>query len=298
MRVFVTGATGFVGSAVVNELINAGHNVVGLARSDSAAKSLFDAGAEVHRGSLKDLESLKSGAMNSDGVIHTGFIHDFLKFKESCEIDRRAIEALGSGLVGSNKKLIITSGIGLLLPQGKIVDENSMPSPDSLNPRVATEEASHSLLNLGVNMSLLRLPPSVHGDGDHGFVPILINIAREKGVSAYIGEGNNYWTAVHLLDAAKLFRLVLEKGAAGSQYHGVAEESVAFKKIAEVIGKRLNVPVVGMNEEEATNNFTWFTHFAKIDCLASSKITQDELGWYPTHSNLITDIDRDIYFKI
>lgn len=297
MRVFVTGATGFIGTAVVKELINSGHQVLGLARSDVAAKSLIAAGAEVHMGSLEDLESLKSGAALADGVIHTGFIHDFSNFKESCEVDRRAIEALGSALMGSNKPLIITSGTGLVTSV-EIATENDVPPSNSMNPRVATEEATKAVSELGVNVSLLRLPPSVHGDGDLGFVPMLINIAREKGISAYIGEGDNLWPAVHVLDAAHLFRLALENGVSGPCYHGIAEEGVKFKEIAEVIGKHLNVPVVSLTAEEAPKHFTWFTHFAGLNCPSSSKITQEKLKWSPTHTTLITDIDRDSYFRI
>ena len=293
MRIFVTGATGFIGSAIVRELLDAGHQVLGLARSDAAAASLAAAGAEVHRGSLEDFESLAAGARACGGVIHTAFIHDFSNYAPAAEKDRRAIQTLGTTLAGSDRPFIVTSGTLLVERQGPLATEEEAPNPSF--PR-KSEEAALAVAARGVRVAVVRLPPSVHGDGDHGFVPALIAIARQKGVSAYVGDGFNRWPAVHRLDAAHLYRLVLEKGSAGAKYHGVADEGVPFRDIAGVIGRRLNVPVVARSPQEAADHFGWLAHFVGIDCPASSAQTQERLGWRPTQPGLIPDLDRPSYF--
>ncbi len=275
MRVFVTGATGFIGSAIVPELINAGHKVIGLARSDAGAKSLVEAGAQVHRGDLEDLDSLRSGAAMSDGVIHCAFIHDFSKYQENCEIDRHAIEILGSALAGSGRPLVVTSGTAGLAP-GRLGTEEDAPVPSF--PRVS-EQAAASVAERGVRVSAVRLPPSVHDRSKHGLVTMMIALAREKGISAYVGDGRNRWPAVHRLDAAHLFCLALEKGSENARYHAVAEEGVPLREIAEVIGRRLNVPVVAKSPEEALAHFGFLGFVLGIDGPASSAQTQERLGW-------------------
>ncbi|MGA3068016.1 MAG: SDR family oxidoreductase [Tepidisphaeraceae bacterium] len=294
MRIFITGATGFIGSAVVQELLASGHQVFGLARTDAAAKSLVAAGAQAHRGDLEDLDSLKRAAAESDAVIHTAFNHDFSNWAANCELDRRAIEALGSALAGSQRPLIVTSGTALLAP-GDLVTETDLPA--STLPRVASEEAAVSLAQRGVRVSVVRLPPTVHGDGDHAFVPILIRLAREKGASAFVGDGANRWPAVHRFDAANLFKLAIEKNLSPARYHGVAEQGVPFRDIAAVIGRRLNLPVVSKTPEEAAAHFGWFAHFAMIDNPTSSAKTQELLKWRPKQTGLISDLDRPSYFQ-
>jgi nucleoside-diphosphate-sugar epimerase len=249
----------------------------------------------VYRGDLEKPVSLERGASEADAVIHTAFNHDFSKFKENCESDRKVIDRLGSALAGSKRPLVITSAIGVL-PPGQLVTEQTMPPPQNAHPRAASEEAARALVDRGINVSVVRLPPSTHGEGDHGFVPTLIRVAREKRASAYIGDGLNRWPAVHRVDAAKVYRLAMERATPGSYYHAVAEEGVAFREIAEVIGRRLTVPIVAKSKGEAAAHFTWFAHFASMNVTASSKQTQERLQWQPTLLGLIADLDHLYYF--
>jgi nucleoside-diphosphate-sugar epimerase len=288
MKVFLTGATGFIGSALVPELVNSGHQVLGLARSDAGAKSLIAAGAEVHRGDLEDLESLRTGAAQADGVIHAGFIHDFSRFKEVCEIDRRAIETLGAVCTGSDRPLIVTSGLAGLAAPGKLATEDQAVPPDFPLPRVSEQIA---LALKGVSASVMRLP-QVHDPIKQGLVTYLIALAREKGLSAYVAEGRNRWAAAHVSDVARLYRLALEKHEAGAKYHAVAEEGVTLKAIAESIGRGLKIPVVSLSPEEAAAHFGWLTMFAGSDLAASSEKTRKNLGWNPTGPGLIADLDQ------
>jgi nucleoside-diphosphate-sugar epimerase len=297
MRVFVTGAGGFIGSAIVPELIDAGHEVIGLARSDHAAAALASAGAEAYRGSLEHLDSLRRGAEASDGVIHTAFIHDFSQLEKSGPIDLRAIETMGEALAGSGRPLVITSGIGLLKP-GQDRTEHDEPDPNgSGSHRVASELAAKSLASRGVRSAIVRLAPSVHGEGDHGFVPALIDIARTKGVSGYIGDGSNHWAAVHRLDAGRLFRLAVENAPAGSVLQGVGDEGVPTREIAAVIGRHLDVPVASISPDEAAEHFTWLAGFFGADIIASSTLTQQRLDWHPQHPGLIADLEDGHYFQ-
>ena len=295
MRVFVTGATGFIGSAIVRELMNARHQVVGLARSEAGAKSLLEAGAQVHRGDLEDMDSLRSGAAMSDAVIHTAFDHDFSKFAANCEMDRRAIEALGSALAGSDRPMVVTSGTGLLAP-GRLATEEDLPaSSPTAYPRVS-EQTAASLAARGVRASVVRLP-QVHDRVKQGLVTYAIAVAREKGVSAFVGDGHNRWPAVHVLDAAHLYRLALEKGETGARYHAVDEEGVPLREIADAIGRGLNVPVVAKSPEEAAVHFGFLGFFVGLDCPASSAQTQEKLGWRPsTQPGLIEDLDHATAF--
>jgi len=291
MCVFVTGATGFVGSAVVGELLGAGHAVVGLARSEAGAAALRAAGAAVHHGALEDLDSLRRGAADSDGVIHTAFDHDFSKFTANCEQDRAAIGALGEALRGSGRPLVVTAGL-LGLARGRTLLETDPAPPASVHYPRASEQTAMALAERGVHASVVRLPPSVHGEGDHGFVPMLIGFAREKGVSAYIGEGANLWSSVHRFDAARVFRLALERGARGATYHAAAEEGVPFREIAAAIGRRLGVPV----ESRPAAHFAWFGTFAGLDAPASSAWTREVLGWVPGEGRLLEEVDSERYF--
>ncbi len=296
MRVFVTGATGFIGTAIVQELINAGHQVLGLARSDASAQKLIDAGAEAHRGDLEDLESLRSGTAAADGVIHAGFIHDFTRFPEVCQVDKIAIETIGAVLAGSDRPFIVTSGTALVSP-GKLATEDIIPPFNPAWPR-ASEQTADAVASQGVRATSVRLSPSVHGDDDkHGFVPILVNVAKEKGVSAYIGDGLNRWNAVHRLDAAHVFRLALENTVPKARYHASAEEGITVKAIAEAIGQQLNLPIVSIAPEAAAEYFGWFAHMAAVDCPASSEWTQKQLNWHPAHSTLLADIENGIYTR-
>lgn len=297
MRVFVTGATGFIGSAVVKELLQAGHKVVGMARSDSGAKSLAATGAEVHRGDLQDLESLRSGAAAADAVIHTAFIHDFSKYAEVCETDRKAIGAIGDALAGSNKILIVSSGTGTAASgTGHPVAETDPPISSKVMPRGATEEAAAAVAARGVRVVTMRLP-QVHDTVKQGLVTYLVGVMRQKGVSAYVGEGRNRWSAAHISDVARLYRLALEKGDGGVRYHAVAEEGVPLREIAETIGKGLNVPVVSISPEEAAGHFGMLGLFVGRDLVASSEWTKRTLGWNPTGPGLISDLEKMRYFE-
>lgn len=295
MRVFVTGASGFVGSAIVKELLEAGHKVLGLVRSDNAAEALAKTGAEVHRGNLDDLESIKSGAEQCDAVIHTAFNHDFSRFKQNCEDDRQVILAIGSVLQGSDRPLVVTSGVGIM-NFGKMLTENDNPPGSDVVPRAASEEAANTLAVQGVKTYIVRLPPTVHDKGDHGFVPMVINKAREKGESVYVGEGNNHWPAVNRLDAAVMYRLIIEQQPAQRVFHAVAEEGITFRKIATAIGENLHIPTVSKEGKDVEAHFGWFTHFASINCLASSEQSRETLGWKPVHSTLLEDLVPGVYF--
>jgi nucleoside-diphosphate-sugar epimerase len=294
MKIFVTGATGFIGSAIVRELIDAGHQVLGLSRSDAGAQALIAAGAQVHRGDLQNLESLRSGAAVTDGVIHTGFIHDFSNFAENCEIDKRAIAALGSVLEGSERPLLVTSGLARVAEGRTPTEEDAALPPSPAYPR-ASEATAEMLLKRGVRVSVVRLP-QVHNTSKQGLITFAIAVAREKGVSAYVGDGLNRWAAVHVLDTAHLYRLVLEKQEAGARYHAVAEEGVAVRDIAEAIGRGMKVPVVSKSPEEAAAHFGWLGMFIGRDLTGLSVQTQRTLGWRPTGPELIDDLDRAHYF--
>lgn len=296
MRVFVTGATGWVGSAVIEELRGAGHSVLGLARSDAAAAALASAGVAVQRGSLEDLDSLRAGAAASDAVIHTAFNHDFSRFAESGAAERSAIDALGSALAGTDRTLIVTSGVALLAP-GRMVTEDDVRDPNAVPFPRDPESAASAAAARGARVSVIRLAPSVHGDGEnHGFVPRVIALAREHGVSAYVGDGNNRWPGVHRRDTARLYRLALERAAKYAVYHAVADEGVPFREIAGIIGRRLNVPVVSKSGDDVAAHFGAFAMFAQIDAIASSAKTRQSLGWHPTEPALLDDLDSAAYF--
>lgn len=286
MHVFVTGATGWVGSAVVQELIDAGYLVTGLARSAEKATTLAAAGAKVLLARLEDLDVLRTTADQADAVIHTAFNHDFSRFIENCEQDRLVIEALGSALEGSDRPLIVTSG---LLGMAHGASELDLPNPGS--PR-KSEPTARALAECGIHAATVRLAPSVHGLGDYGFVPLLIRLAKEKGVSAYLGDGQNCWSGVHRHDAARVYRLALEQGVTASAYHAIADESIPFKTLAEMIGRHLGLPV----ESREADHFGWFAKMAGADMAASSLRTRELLGWKPEGPSLLADLDQAGYY--
>jgi nucleoside-diphosphate-sugar epimerase len=293
MRIFLTGATGFIGSAIIPELIEAGHQVLGLTRSDAGAEALTAAGAEPHRGNLEDLESLRSGAAKADGVIHCGFNHDFSQFQKNCDDDHKAIEAMGEVLLGSNRPFVVTSGTAIAANQdGKPSTEDGPTA--SWNPRAASEAAVKGLTERGVNTSVVRLA-QIHDTRKQGLVPYVHAVAREKRVSAYIGDGGNRWPAAHVSDTARLYRLAFEKAEPGAIYHAVDEEGVSMKAIAEALGRGLKVPVISIGPEQAEAHFGWLSRFAGHDMPSSSLITQQKLNWKPTGPGLIADLDQMHY---
>jgi nucleoside-diphosphate-sugar epimerase len=296
MRVFVTGATGFIGSAVAKELTGAGHSVLALARSDRAAEAAHALGAEIVHGSLEDLGSLRGGADKADAVIHCGFVHDFSKFAQNCAIDRAAILALGEVLKGSSRPLHVTSGMALQVSGRVGTEDDPAILPTPAYPR-ASEPTALELADQGINAAVIRLPPSVHGDGDKAFVPMLIAIAREKGVSGYVGDGRNRWSAVHRLDAAALYRLAIEKGEKGARYHAVGDEGVPVKDIATMIGKKLGLPVKSIAPDQAGAHFGFLAGFLAMDAPRSSAKTQHALGWAPKQPGLIADLEQGRYFS-
>jgi nucleoside-diphosphate-sugar epimerase len=292
MRVFVTGATGFVGAAVIEDLIRAGHQVLGLARNDGAADALRRTGAEIHRGDLSDPESLTAGARACEGVIHTAYNHDFSQIAAAAETDRRAVEALGTALSGTGRPLVITSAIGMLAPDRPATEDDAGDPKSPGAVRIPSEEEALALASENVRSSVIRLPPVVHDRMRQGLATRMIELARQTGVSAYVGDGLNCWPAVHRLDAAQLFRLALEKGAAGSRYHAIAENGVSLHALAEAIGRIANVPVVSKTAEEAATHFGFLAYFVSADFQASSTKTRQALGWNPTGPGVIADLER------
>lgn len=302
MRIFVTGASGWIGSALVPELIDAGHQVAGLARTDASAAALTAAGAEAVHGTLDDLDVLRDAAVASDGVIHLAFKHDIAftgDFRGAAEADRRTVDTFGDALAGTGRPFVLASGLAGLAP-GRVATERDMPtidgSPTSI--RSATAQAVLALASRGVRSSVVRLSPTCHGEGDNGFMATLVAVARAKGVSGYIGDGANRWPAVHRLDAARLFRLAVEEAPAGSVLHGTAEEGVAIRDIAEAIGRHLDIPVASVAPEAAAEHFTWLSGFLGLDSPASSALTRELLGWDPAHPDLLEDLDKGHYFRL
>jgi nucleoside-diphosphate-sugar epimerase len=296
MRVFVTGASGWIGSAVVAELIEAGHEVAGLARSEASAATVQDAGAEVVRGSLDDLDILTAAAAEADGVIHTAYVHDFSQMEAAAATDRRVIETLGAALAGSDRPLVVTTGTGVLHPGRPVTEDDRYDPSTPGHPRRENETAALGLVDRGVRISVVRPAPSVHGPGDHGFVARLVDIARERGASGYIGDGANRWAAVHRLDTARLYRLALEQSPAGSVYHAVGEEGVATRDIAEVIARHLGLRLVSVDPGDAADHFGWLGSFFSWDAPASNALTRARLGWEPTHQGLLADLEEGSYF--
>jgi len=297
MRVFVTGATGFIGSAVVKDLIAAGHQVLGLSRSEAGDAALAAAGADVHRGTILDLDSLRAGAASCDGIIHTAFNHDFSTFAANCEDDRHAIEAMGSVLIGSDRPFVVSSGTGIAVAKpGRPAEESDPTLASQQMPRAASEEAARALADRGVRVSIMRLP-QVHDTVKQGLVTFAIAIAREKGVSAYVGDGQQRWPAVHISDAAPLYRQALEKAAPYAVYHAVGEEGVRLRDIAEVVGRGLRMPVTSLTREKAQDHFGWMAFFAGHDAVASSTRTQEALDWHPQGRGLIEDLEEMRYFE-
>ena len=297
MRVFVTCASGFIGSAVIHELIKAGHQVVGLARSDAAVAAVEATGAQVLRGSLEDLDVLRAGAEAADGVIHLGFIHDFNNFAHSVKVDRAAIEIIGSTLAGSDRAFITASGL-IGAPPGRLVTErDEFTATTATSLRLANIQAAVAFADRGVRTAAVRFAPTVHGEGDHGFIKRLVEIAREKGASGYVGDGSNHWPAVHRFDAADLVRRGLERAPAGSQLHAIAEQGVPIRDVAEVIGRHLNVPLVSVPPQDAAEHFGWLGAFIGADAQASSELTRELLDWQPTHPGLIDDLEKGHYFR-
>jgi nucleoside-diphosphate-sugar epimerase len=295
MLVFVTGASGWIGSATVVELLKGGHEVLGLARSDASAAAIAALGAKVHRGGLDDLDSLRAGAAASDGVVHLGYSHDFSRMAEAAEMDRQALEAISATLVGTGRPLVFASGV-LGLAAGRVVTEQDAADP-SLHPRVAASLATLALAERGVRTSAVRFAPTVHGAGDHGFAARLVAIARDKGVSGYIGDGDNRWPAVHRLDAGRLVALAVDGAPAGSVLHAVGEEGIPTRDIAAAIGSGLDLPVVSVPAEQAGDHFGWLGRFFAVDCRASNELTRTLMGWEPTHLGLIADLNEGHYFK-
>ncbi|GGN12011.1 3-beta hydroxysteroid dehydrogenase [Dyadobacter beijingensis] len=298
MHVFVTGASGFVGSAIVEELVKNGHQVTGLVRTESGADKVAAAGAAPHLGDVNDLDMLRERAGAADAVIHTAFNHDFSNFKASCEADRKVVEAMGDAVAGTGKPLVITTGLGLLRYDRTVTEDDALNVSSDTIPRSATDEAAKAAADRGADVYIVRLPPSVHGAGDHGFIPIVINMARENGESAYITEGQNRWPAVHRLDAAILYRLIIEQRPSLKTLHAVAEEGIPFRNIAEVIGNGLHLPVVSKSGDNVKAHFGWFEHFAAMDCAASSEKTRQILGWDTTAPGLLSDIAHAGYLIV